>query len=353
MFRFWWLPLQLLLLPLDLFGLENTTQPHSVVTTNINGSGQEVDFGKPFVWKDGDPKPIAIAVTYDNAGNGNRSDQGHIIPHSNNHVLKFEAIARKFQIPHVILGQQDTKWKGWGHRMRTYFDYFHNNTNGNGTYLTNDTFVVMFDGRDCIFQKPWNVVVETLIRAYHQVNQRIIVGTEIWCCTSKMNNHLYRLPGMAEGVGCGGYYVQFMRNQSRIAFEQRIQGKVGNFSESPFKYLNAGMIFGRVGELRELLEDVKPFLGGPFWDDQAKLTQLFYKNASRFYLDYDQQYFSNSDGTNVMWWMPGHGCFYHYNETLKSFVNNLTNSNPVLIHTSGRHWPCYNKIFNEFNKTIV
>ena len=352
MWSIWRSLLLTLLLPLILFGLESTTpQQNSTIANNgsSNSKPELVDFGKPFVWNEGDPKPIAIALTYDNAGDGNRTDRMHILTNSNNHVPKWETMARKLQIPHVILGQADKGWKGWGHRTRNYFNYLYNTT-----YLTNDTFIMMFDGRDCIFQKPWNVVVETLIRGYSQVNPRIIVGPEIWCCTSKMNHHLYKLPGMRDDIGCGGYFVEHMRNQSRIAFQQRIQGKVGNFSESPFKYLNAGMIFGKVGQLLELLEDAKPYLGGKIWDDQAKLTQLFYMNASRFHLDYEQQFFSNSDQANVLWWNPGRGCYYHYNEKLESFVNDLTHTNPLVIHTSGTHWTCYNKIFNElFNKSTI
>jgi hypothetical protein len=293
------------------------------------------------VWVDGDPvKPVAVAITYDNAGDGDRTNAIHIQRWSNNHVRKSAEVARRYEIPYVVLGQQDKKWIGWAHRMSTIFDYLHNATRA-GTFLTNDSFVLLFDGRDCIFQQPWSVVVDTLTHAYYTtLQQRVLVGTEIWCCSKWLNHHLYRLPGMSENHGCGSYYIDFMRNQSRLAFARR------NATELPFKHLNAGMVFGKVWQLLEVVGDMRPFLGGWVWDDQAKLTQLFYMNASRFHLDYEQKYFSNSDSSNTQWWLAGNGCFFRYNATSRTYYNNVTGTNPLLIHTSGRHWPCYNTIWN-------
>ena len=228
------------------------------------------DFSRPYEWDKvvGFPPPVAIALTYDNAGDGNRSNNVHIQRWSNNHVKRFAEVARRFEIPYVVLGQDDKRWKGWAHRMSVIFEYLHNATTRG--VLTNDTFVVMFDGRDCIFQQPWSVVVETLTHAYYgpAVQQRVLVGTEIWCCSKWLNNHFYRLPEMSDAIGCGGYYLDFMNNQSRLAFVRR------NKTELPFKYLNAGMVFGKVWQLLEVLGDMRPFMGGWVWDDQAKLTQV-------------------------------------------------------------------------------
>ena len=133
----------------------------------INSSNTTKDHGKPFVYNEGDKKPHAIGLTYDNAGNGNRNNISHHIIHSNNHVAKFEVQARSLEMDYVIVGGRDKRWQGFAHKVTSIIAYFRDNMGGGG-YLTNDTFVVLFDARDCVFQHPWHVVVDTLTNLYHQ-----------------------------------------------------------------------------------------------------------------------------------------------------------------------------------------
>ena len=141
----------------------------SINTTTITTTTTK-DFGKPFVYKEGDQKPRAIALAYDNAGYGNRDNISHHIIHSNNHVAKFEKQARSLEIDYTIVGQFDKRWLGFAHKVTSLIAYFRDNVGGSGgaSYLTNNTFVVLFDARDCIFQQPWHVVVDTLTDLYHQ-----------------------------------------------------------------------------------------------------------------------------------------------------------------------------------------
>ena len=132
-----------------------------------NSSNTTKDHGKPFVYNEGDKKPHAIGLTYDNAGNGNRNNISHHIIHSNNHVAKFEVQARSLEMDYVIVGGRDKRWQGFAHKVTSIIAYFRDNMGGGG-YLTNDTFVVLFDARDCVFQHPWHVVVDTLTNLYHQ-----------------------------------------------------------------------------------------------------------------------------------------------------------------------------------------
>lgn len=284
-----------------------------------------------------------LLVTYDNSyrtvsSSGQKNDQLH----------RFQHINDILGVDYVILGEKE-RWRGFSSKINSYNQFLNGGT-GNGS-LSNDTYLFIVDSRDVIFNQPWNISMEKLTRQYLLSGKRIMVGTEPCCCKKMMNHGMYQEPGMTPDKcprGCGHLFKEKMHNISLIAARE------GNYSPTPFQYINSGTIFGQVWNMKDLFRDMAFSLESVYYDDQARLTQLFYRQSDRFWLDYRQDFFSNSDRLNSVYWVPTNpiGCFFAWNPASGSFMNTVTRSNPVLIHTSGKHWECYNLIYDKLYANI-
>ena len=299
----------------------------------------------------------AYAVTFENADRSTLTLNTTPV-----HVTMLETMRKVHKMDLVVLGEK-VRWRGFATRVDEYRRWM----NEGGNLTTNDTFVLLFDSRDVIFQMDWKTTVSALTKAYHAHGDRIVLSTESWCCVRWLNNHRYIEPGMDRSVGCMKQYREFMTNQSKLA------ASAEGWPASPFSFINAGLMWGKVKNFKELFAEMEPIYFGsmehaPF-DDQAKMAQVFFRKPSMFWLDYYHHYFSNSDRSNSIWWVPGNGCFFTWNETTRSFHNGVFTYNqttrafngttsvepsklgPLVIHTSGKHWSCFNQIYNKLLPT--
>jgi hypothetical protein len=244
-------------------------------------------------------------------------------------VKSYKSQLKKLNYPHVIL--TDTEWKGWHGRFIKYTEYLNN--------VENDHYILFTDARDVLVNNQ--TCSRFLEKALQMYQNKVIIGTEDNCCTGTPNDEFYRPKKVKDKI----------LNVHRI-FMDFMKTKAEKINNTPFYYLNFGLLFGKVSDLKILFEKMEM---QPGKDDQLLLQKVFYENPELIQPDYNHELFSNSSTKSNPEKNPGQNpgqrpkyensdpenCYYIYDETKKCFKNTKTNTYPIFIQTPGKKWECY------------
>lgn len=238
-----------------------------------------------------------IAITYEN----NEDTQ------TINLIKLFEKNGYNYRI--LGLGEN---WNGWYGRCKIYESYIKNN-------LDDDTYVLICDGRDVLINENFNEFFSKAKKIY-EIHNKIIFGAETCCCNgiqhfNKDNNQQTN---------------DELKEKLLSYFKKRAYDILPNYKHN-FFYLNFGLSFGKAKDYKKLFQDMNIKLND---DDQGLVASLLYNDTNKFYLDYNQEIFSNSIGE----------CPFEYNEKLKKFKNTRIDSYSSILHFPGKNFDCYNKI---------
>ena len=231
-------------------------------------------------------------------------------------VKNYESQLKKYNYPYVILS--DPEWKGWYGRFIKYTEYIKN--------LENDHYILFTDARDVLVN---NQTCDRFLEKALQMYEKVIVGTEDNCCTGVANDEFYRPKKVKDKIlNVHRLFMDFMKTNTE--------------NKNGFYYLNFGLLFGKVSDLKILFEKMKM---QPEKDDQLLLQKVFYEEPELIQPDYNHELFSNSS-TRSNRGQPKDGnsdpnCYYIYDETRKCFKNTRTNTYPFFIQTPGKKWECY------------
>ncbi len=246
-----------------------------------------------------DEKNNFIAITYENTNDDN--------------TKKLIELYNKFKYNYKVLGI-GLKWEGWYGRAKTYQEYI--NT------LNDDKYVLINDGRDVLVNEEFNSFFDKAKKMYEREN-KLVIGTEFNCCagidTIDKDNFEDKSKPVIEII------KEFMKNEC--------YKKIPDYKYDYF-YINFGLLFGKAKDFKQLFVDLNI---RPGIDDQASTQYLFYKNPERFYLDYNQELFSNMV----------YFCDYEWDNKMNMITHTKTKTYPSLLHFPGKNTSCYNKIYEK------
>lgn len=211
----------------------------------------------------------------------------------------------------IRLGQGET-WQGFGTKILSYQNYFRK------VQLSDDQIVVISDARDVFVNQSKDLFLNKFLQINKQFPNQLIFSTERGCCTHPTENAW------------------------KISMEQRHTiWKMNNTvnHENDFKYLNSGLIVGKVKDFRKIYNSV---VINEYEDDQSQFVKYFVDFPRTIYLDYEQLLFSNAH----IWDEDNLGCFYTYDKDKLQFKNTLTSTYPSFIQTPAKFWNCYNRLYH-------
>ena len=236
-------------------------------------------------------------------GVNNNNNNFMVLSYENEENTKTQNLERQLRAngyPHKIVGKGQV-WDGWFGRAKTYERELSN--------LGDDMYVVLCDGRDVLINDSFSNFVSKSIKLRLKYNG-IIFGSERHCC---------------EGNG-----PVFGSDKYKMYFKSIGQQKTTN----DYYYLNFGLLFGTAKELRDMFMKMDIHEGDI---DQGLAVNLFYNNPNSYFLDYDQEIFSNNSGE----------CSLEWDDTQNQYKNTRTNSFPSFLHFPGGNWECYNEMLTE------
>lgn len=220
----------------------------------------------------------------------------HLITYENQNHPKLASLRRTAEIygwpTLTVLGDGD-KWRGFATKTFAYFAYLKE--------LPADDIAVVVDARDVLV----NGTVAQFMQAFQDVPEdTLLVSAEFGCC--------------AHGT-------------PEISAETRAW--VESLSpENKNRYLNAGMVAGRVGTFQRIY----PYGMTRYdEDDQNAMTNYWRDHPRDIVLDYDENIFSNSN------WSPNED---GYALGRNQWTSKHTGSSPVFIQTQAKAWKCYKKV---------
>lgn len=251
---------------------------------------------------------------------------------NNNENLKKLLDSLKFsKFNFVLLGQND-KWDSFGTKILNIKKYLET--------IDPNTLILQLDARDVIVN---NTNPDNLIKKFNEnfdIN-KVLYSTEQGCCVEPLYN---TGPKGIISSGVRNYkYINHNlsdkeRENNNKTWTESMKNK--NTTDKNFHYLNAGLVLGLSKNLLKIYNIINIRSNE---DDQAILTDLFLQNPELFQLDYNQIIFSNSNA-----WDQENGCFYIWSES--KWKNKITDTNPSFIQTPGKHWSCYNTLYDSLKK---
>ncbi len=246
-----------------------------------------------------DPNNNFIAITYENTNDEN--------------TKKLIQLYNNFKYNYKVLGI-GLNWDGWYGRAKIYEEYL--NT------LDDDKYVLINDGRDVLINQDFNIFFDKAKKIYEREN-KLVIGTELNCCAGLDTLNQDDITDKSKPII--EIFKEFM--------EKECYKKIPDYKHNYF-YINFGLLFGKAKDFKQLFIDlnIKPGL-----DDQALTQQLFYKNPNKFYLDYNQELFSNMV----------YFCDYEWDIKNKMILHTKTNTHPSLLHFPGKNISCYNKTYDK------
>jgi hypothetical protein len=198
-----------------------------------------------------------------------------------------------------IVGK-NKNWDGWYGRLIDYSKEVDNIYTSNN----HDHYILLCDGRDVVINEKYDDFIQKAIEMYNKNNKTIIFGAERHCCAGN------------SGVNSDDKYKNLMKD---IAKDK---------TENDYYYLNFGLIFGKVADIKTFFEILNIQPGDT---DQSLAVVEFCNNPHKYSLDYDQEIFCNNSGE----------CKLEWDDNLKKFKNTNTNTYPSILHFPGGNHECY------------
>ena len=228
---------------------------------------------------------IFTAITYDNSDTPTNTD---------NLKKLFEQKGYNYK----IVGK-NTQWKGWYGRVKEYL------TAVDDIYKYNDDqYILLCDGRDVLINGNYKNFIKKAIKLYNKNNKTIIFGAERHCCAGN------------SGINNDDVY------------KKRMEDIAKNKTKYNYYYLNFGLIFGNIKDIKNLFETMNIQPGDT---DQSLAVVEFCKNPHKYSLDYNQELFCNNSGE----------CNLEWDDNKKKFKHTITNTYPSILHFPGGNWDCY------------
>jgi hypothetical protein len=213
------------------------------------------------------------------------------------------------------------KWTSWYGRALGYMSYLKT--------LPPDTYVLLCDGRDVLINENSKTFLNKALMLRQKNNNQIIIGTEPGCCTGNSS-----APYKAYNIRPGEDFIaKYMKQQQDNAKSKNVTNN--------FYYINFGLLFGTANQLYNFIQmlDIKPGL-----DDQALAHKIYYEHPDLLFLDHNHELFSNASHINfgrVIIKATDNLCYFKWDPSTNSFMNNVTNTHPSIIQTPGKNWNCY------------
>jgi len=245
-------------------------------------------------------------------------------------------------------------WEGFCQKYSALRDYIAANR------LRGTDLVVVTDGRDVLVNRDSADFAKSFRSKFRG---GVVFGTEQECCVEVMYEYK---PGAFVGKTKAG----ISRRKPAISgpgwddgtaprdkdglWMRRLHSKVPkhlrNKAAGAFPYLNGGLACGTVKAWKALLKAMGKF--DTWEDDQALFTDVMLAKSGLVKLDYNQEFFSNSNVDQGK-----AGCFYMWDSGKKSYTNTLTKTMPYFIQTPGakndfKPFGCYMKLYRNLKKPI-
>lgn len=165
----------------------------------------------------------------------------------------------------------------------------------------------------------------------------VVISAEAQCCVGALSyvkpGELFGPSGNRTGRACnsGAANCKGMRKGTLqwTHFQNALAVKRG--ATTDYTFLNAGLIAGRAGSLIKILDALQLESDE---DDQAVMTDFYYRHPDMFVLDYNQTLFGNAR------WPLKDGCVFDFDEGRRQFVQRDTGTRPLFLHTSGKYYSC-------------
>lgn len=236
----------------------------------------------------------------------------------------------------------EKKWKGFGGKIKKLKSYLRN--------LHPEQIVIITDARDVLSVNFKSEQLYSLVTK-KDINNKVIVSTEIGCCVPAKFK-----PGQLRTKDGKVLNRTFDKKESKDNFDndwknmfKKRADKAGIKHPVAHKqsiYLNAGVYCGKVKNILKVynlmnIDDKE--------DDQLIMSEIFYHYPDKFLFDYNREIFSNShvwDSFNNKKFNDDTGCYYKKDG--KIIKDTYLNSKPFFIHTPGKHFKCYDYIYESF-----
>lgn len=267
-----------------------------------------------------------------------------------------------------IFGQNES-FVGFGTKFITVLPILHE------MLITNpDSLVVITDSRDVLINNRHDTmengaasfsIAVKFREAFNELTTNhtgaIVVSAEAQCCVSALTHaspggYFNRIDGSRKAKAClSGNETCLWAGDDRAAPWENFMKELmidrlttsSNASKDTLeyddKYLNAGLIVGKVVDLIRTIESAQI---DATEDDQAVLTDYMYHHPTSVLLDYAQTLFGNNRLGNRKQ-KNANGCIFRYgsNSTDKgSLVHSITNTIPLFIHSPGGYYECHDKL---------
>ena len=230
----------------------------------------------------------------------------HIITYENtnhDHLEFLKKSARKHGWKNIKVLGNGQMWKGFGTKIFECKRYLET--------LDKNDIAIIIDARDVIINGSPDDFVRKIIE--FNIQDKVLFSAEGGCCPEDKNQYKPMIVTQEER--------QFMEDKQ---------------TNGPFKYLNAGMLVGKVKNII----DIYPYdMTHEEQDDQNAAVKYWYRNPHKIELNYNEEIFSNAT-----WSINEHG----YNKLDNGkFQSKVTGAVPVFIQTQAQNWNVYNKLITE------
>ena len=257
-------------------------------------------------------------------------------------LIKYVKTLKKFNYEYKIIN--DTKWSGFGRKIIKINEFLHT--------LPQDKIVVISDARDVFVSKS----SKRLTRMYNTLaKNKILISTELGCCEQAKSfyepNQLRFINGTSKSIISDNSMRKLKKIRSHATRESTKDTWLKSFKEminddsNGWYKPNAGLYMGRVKDIVKMysLMNIRDNE-----DDQTILSEIILQNKDMFVLDYYSNIFSNSFAWDKNSKEIHGGCYYK--KTNKgSVVNLMFKTEPFFLHFPGKHFWCYDRIYNTLN----
>lgn len=171
-------------------------------------------------------------------------------------------LLQHFHYPYRIVGTGDD-WNSWYGRFTKYLETLET--------IDDDTYVLLSDGRDVLPNEEYSVFLKKAVNMCSRKGGAVVFNSEKHCC-----NVGKEFEGSSEERKI---YVDELK-----AYFEKISP-----DDTPHKYLNFGMIFGKCHDIKEMFYLMNMM---PEYDDQGLITQMIKEQKfTHYYLDYYNELF--------------------------------------------------------------